>query len=535
MRFTIFSGVLAAAFVRRAIARMPEKVYGVNLGSWLLLEPWMLPQEWAAMGGENNCDCKVCIGSEFALAQAYPDTVDERFERHWSTWFNQTDIDKIVAAGINTVRIPLGYWIVEHLVDRKTEFYPRGGIFHLQRGLKALKKAGVAVILDHHALPGVQAESQQFAGRCTDLDGVKFYTPYNYQRALIWTAVMTALSHLDPDFEAVFSIQAVNEPIMDGSLTPGYGDFQKNYVQTIRAMEAVLRIGGPVLDLHLDIDLKLSLSNVTAAISTTVQASRLLNLEVKAALLASVSILLELSQKLKFKLNFTPPTSQQKELVANFMDVNWQWNNPDANPADAAIGPMAYDNHLYYSFGGVADDNELAYMIHICNLDRIERDAALGNTPLWFGEWALPTQFGATDEFLYKWADAQKFAYGKDKGWIFWNFKIEETSSKARQWSYFEGLKRGYLTQDPSKFNDPNVCEPYIGQIYTSTTPVPPSTSTEAITATETASVTTTDVSASTTTGAEPFQDASSSSDLVFVSISATPTTPSESALASSA
>ena len=92
---------------------------------------------------------------------------------------------------------------------------------------------------------------------------------------------------------------------------------QKNYVQTIRAMEAVLGIGGPALDLHLDIDLKLSLSNVTAAISTTVQASRLLNLEVKAALLASVPILLELSQKLKFKLNFTPATSKQKEpLVA---------------------------------------------------------------------------------------------------------------------------------------------------------------------------------------------------------------------------
>lgn len=32
------------------------------------------------------------------------------------------------------------------------------------------------------------------------------------------------------------------------------------------------------------------------------------------------------------------------------MDVNWQHNNP-ANPADAAIGPQGYDNHLYYSFG----------------------------------------------------------------------------------------------------------------------------------------------------------------------------------------
>jgi hypothetical protein len=30
------------------------------------------------------------------------------------------------------------------------------------------------------------------------------------------------------------------------------------------------------------------------------------------------------------------------------MDINWQYNNP-ANPADAAIGPQIYDNHLYYS------------------------------------------------------------------------------------------------------------------------------------------------------------------------------------------
>jgi hypothetical protein len=52
--------------------------------------------------------------------------------------------------GLNTVRIPvskvfssaflililceqLGYWIVEPLVDRSTEFYPRGGIEQLVR------------------------------------------------------------------------------------------------------------------------------------------------------------------------------------------------------------------------------------------------------------------------------------------------------------------------------------------------------------------------------------------------------------------
>lgn len=39
------------------------------------------------------------------------------------------------------------------------------------------------------------------------------------------------------------------------------------------------------------------------------------------------------------------------------MDINWQFNNP-ANPADAAIGPQGYDNHLYYRC--VADDLAVA-------------------------------------------------------------------------------------------------------------------------------------------------------------------------------
>ncbi len=67
---------------------------------------------------------------------------------------------------------------------------------------------------------------------------------------------------------------------------------------------------------------------------------------------------------------------------------------------------------------GVADANPDAYLESICNLNRVANDAALGNSPLWFGEWGLPTQFTATDDFLFKWADAQKLAYSKGKGWV---------------------------------------------------------------------------------------------------------------------
>lgn len=153
----------------------------------------------------------------------------------------------------------------------------------------------------------------------------------------------------------------------------------------------------------------------------------------------------------------------------SFMDVNWQYNNP-ANPAAAKIGPQVYDNHLYYvwvyqpplfltSLSGYArfgvgsiplpihgylngdsigcccckwrsisklhlqcvlrqSSLQTPNMLYFIDLGRIAADAALQNSPLFFGEWGLPTQFEATDEFLKKWADAQKIAYGKGAGWF---------------------------------------------------------------------------------------------------------------------
>lgn len=35
---------------------------------------------------------------------------------------------------------------------------------------------------------------------------------------------MTTLTHLDPNFSSVFSIEAVNEEMMNANDTPGYGD-----------------------------------------------------------------------------------------------------------------------------------------------------------------------------------------------------------------------------------------------------------------------------------------------------------------------
>ncbi|KAJ7575553.1 glycoside hydrolase family 5 protein [Mycena floridula] len=434
-----------------AQVQLPAKIYGVNLGSWLVLEPWMLPQEWMDMGGEDCDDCSKCIRSESALTQAYPYAADELFNRHWSTWFTQDDVDQLKYLGINAVRIPLGFWIIEALVDRKTEFFPRGGLQQLRRGLQQLKDAGIAVILDHHALPGIQSPNQMFTGLCTN--DVLFYTEANYHRALIWTAVMTVFSHLDPAFQSVAAIQAVNEPIMDAHLTPGYGQFQVDFVQTVRAVEFACG-----LPYHGEPGFKTS--NITQAFLNLTE-STIFNEEVRSVLADSIPILQGQS------IHMTTVRGQRVPLTTVFMDVNWQYNNP-ANPSKAMDGPQTYDNHLYYNFGGVADATPKAYMKSICNLQRVQNDAAVGDSPLWFGEWGLPTQFSATDAFLMQWADAQKlasnlFRHSNFKS-QFWNFKIENSEraqNLSRQWSYIDGVKLGYLTVDPSKLHDEHVCDKY--------------------------------------------------------------------------
>ncbi|KAF8631314.1 hypothetical protein AX15_002460 [Amanita polypyramis BW_CC] len=442
--------LLASTVISVGAAVLPKKVHGVNIGSWLVMEPWMLPREWIHMGGQFCDDCTTCISCEFAFTKAFPKTVDLLFNKHWDEWFTKADITKLKAAGINTVRIPLGYWLVEPLVDRSSEFYPRGGFAQLKRGLGELRDAGIVAILELHAAPGVQVPNQPFAGLCTRK--VEFYTQHNYHRALIWSAVLTAFTHLIPEFSSVAAIQAVNEPIMDAALTPGYGEFQTHFVQVIRAVEHALGLSVPGLHhptppSHMSINDALEFAIKQGVYDT----------EVRAVLRNSIPVLDEMATTFHEQGALRSIPSRTKTLLTTvFMDVHWQFNRP-SNPAKAAIGPQLYDNHLYFSFGNVTKPDPKSYLKSMCNLNRVSRDAAVGNRPLIFGEWSLATEFEATDAFLQQWADAQKLVFSKGGGWIFWNFKA--TGRSARQWSYLEGLERGFFTRDPAALNDPNVCK----------------------------------------------------------------------------
>ena len=88
-----------------------DNIRGVNLASQFIIEPWMAGDAWSAMGCGGLNDEWQCVES---LGQ---DAADAAFASHWDSWITQDDITKIKSLGLNTVRVPVGFWINEELVN----------------------------------------------------------------------------------------------------------------------------------------------------------------------------------------------------------------------------------------------------------------------------------------------------------------------------------------------------------------------------------------------------------------------------------
>jgi aryl-phospho-beta-D-glucosidase BglC (GH1 family) len=120
------------------------KIRGVNIGSLFIVEPWMASDEWNAMGcggKQSEFDCMSSLGQSAGNAA---------FQSHWNSWITQDDIVQIVALGLNTIRVPVGYWMREDIVYRDSEWFPEGGLAYLERLCGWASDAGLYIILDLH-------------------------------------------------------------------------------------------------------------------------------------------------------------------------------------------------------------------------------------------------------------------------------------------------------------------------------------------------------------------------------------------------
>ena len=118
-----------------------EKVRGVNLGNWLVLEKWMSPQIFE--GTEANDE--IWLNRDLDR-----DTLERRMRHHRDTYITAEDFAIIAAQGINKLRIPVPYFIFG---DRA----PLSGcIEYLDKAFDWAEGYGMQILVDLHTVPGGQ-------------------------------------------------------------------------------------------------------------------------------------------------------------------------------------------------------------------------------------------------------------------------------------------------------------------------------------------------------------------------------------------
>jgi glucan 1,3-beta-glucosidase len=75
------------------------------------------------------------------------DAAKSKLSAHWNSFITQDDFNQIAKAGLNHVRIPVGYWSV---ISRDEDPYVKGAYDVLGKALDWAETAGLKVMIDLH-------------------------------------------------------------------------------------------------------------------------------------------------------------------------------------------------------------------------------------------------------------------------------------------------------------------------------------------------------------------------------------------------
>ncbi|CCL98443.1 uncharacterized protein FIBRA_00440 [Fibroporia radiculosa] len=196
----------------------------VNLGSWFVHENWMTPSVFACASGQQL--------SELDIASGWNSTTSARavLEHHWDTFINQSDFEYLASIGINTVRIPIGYWTLgpdfcqgtpfENVSDVYQNSWPR-----LTRAINWAGQSGIGVLVDLHGAPGSQ-NGQPHSGISDGITGLFDSPAYTNLTITVLTFLMEQLMNVTN----VIGIELLNEP----QDVPQLPDFYMNAISSMR-------------------------------------------------------------------------------------------------------------------------------------------------------------------------------------------------------------------------------------------------------------------------------------------------------------
>ncbi len=169
-----------------------NKIHGVNLGNWLVLEKWMTPQMFEGTGAEDEI---------WLNRKLEPQVIREKLRKHRDTYITKEDFSFLKGQGINMVRIPVPYFL---LGDRAPYV---GGIEYLDKAFDWAEEYGLKILIDLHTVAGSQNgyDNGGITGVC------KWHkNPAEVQFAL---SVLERLAKRYAARKGLYGIEVLNEPI----------------------------------------------------------------------------------------------------------------------------------------------------------------------------------------------------------------------------------------------------------------------------------------------------------------------------------
>lgn len=185
------------------------KIRGVNLGGWLVLEKWITPTLFA------DTDAK----DEWTFSQR-PDGA-ARLKKHHATYITERDFAWIASVGLNSVRLPVGWWVLGDAPPY------HAALDVVDNAFTWAARHDLTVLLDLHGAPGSQ-NGQDHSGKSGLLEWDK--KPENIARTL---DVLEALARRYGSRFNLLGLELLNEPWFDVPI-PTLETFYKDAARRVR-------------------------------------------------------------------------------------------------------------------------------------------------------------------------------------------------------------------------------------------------------------------------------------------------------------
>jgi len=395
-----------------AIDAAKAKIRGVNLGGWLVLEPWITPSLFKQFDPRDN------VVDEWRFTEVLGKSeARKQLEHHWDTWLTEDHIRELADSGINHVRIPFGYWTFGDI--RVGEPWVDGELPYLERAIEWCSKHGVHVLLDLHGVPGSQngfdnsgkRGAVMWADSYRDNTGRVRYP--NIERSLAVIRNVTRV-FTQPRFrQAVVAIEPVNEAFVSVPL-----EIVKDYY--LQAYEIIKQGTDPTHGY--DIAVVIGDSFRFGAWNGFMFPPHYRHVWIDTHIYQVFD-----TYRLQFSWaeheKLTCGTNKPEVSVSPLSTLVGEWSLATTDCATWLNG---------YNVGSRYDGTMYGYtQVGICD-----------------GQNDVNSQVFTTEyrDFLKEWAALQMDAYesGSSAGWFFWNFRTES----APQWDYLLGLKEGWMPKN---------------------------------------------------------------------------------------